>query len=84
MMIVYSIDVYSKETEDLLSEIEVSAEHMDGMAEILGLNIEDRKEFSQGIGVYNLSKNQALRLESLIGETFYSDDVNLQISGGGI
>ncbi|MCH9300407.1 hypothetical protein QM637_02870 [Pantoea allii] len=81
-MIVYTIDIYSKETEDLILEINISPEKADEIIDILELNAEDREEFMQGIGVYNLKKNQALRLELLVGENFYSDDVILQISGG--
>ncbi|MBE3489239.1 hypothetical protein IM284_04395 [Enterobacter cloacae complex sp. P12RS] len=54
------------------------------MADILGLNARDREEFMCGIGVYNLTKNQVHEFELLVGKTFYSDDVTLQISGGEI
>lgn len=81
-MIVYTIDIYSKETEDLILEINIPPEKADEIIDILELNAEDREEFMQGIGVYNLKKNQAFRLELLVGENFYSDDVILQISGG--
>ncbi len=81
-MIVYTIDIYSKETEGLILEINIPPEKADEIIDILELNAEDREEFMQGIGVYNLKKNQALRLELLVGENFYSDDVILQISGG--
>lgn len=82
MMIVYTIDMYNKETEDLISEIEIPSEKADEIIDILKLNAADRKEFMQGIGVYNLNKNQALQLELIVGKSFYSDDVILQISGG--
>jgi len=81
-MIVYTIDIYSKKTEGLILEINIPPEKADEIIDILELNAEDREEFMQGIGVYNLKKNQALRLELLVGENFYSDDVILQISGG--
>lgn len=84
MKIVYTIDVYSKETEALLSEIEVPPEKATEMVDILGLNANDREEFVCGIGVYNLTKSQALQFEFLVGKTFYSDDVTLQISAGEI
>ncbi|MBM7013670.1 hypothetical protein JTL32_04750 [Enterobacter cloacae] len=84
MKILYTIDIYSKETEDLLSEIEVPPEKAHEMADILGLNAKDREEFACGVGVYNLTKNQALQFELLLGKRFFSDDVTLQVSGGGI
>jgi len=84
MNVIYTIDVYSKETEDLLSEIELPPEKSNEMADILGLKLTDREEFMCGIGVYNLTKKQALQLEMLVGRKFFSDDVTLQISGGEI
>ncbi|HDV8500248.1 TPA: hypothetical protein QIT10_001954 [Enterobacter bugandensis] len=84
MNIVYTIDVYSKEMQVLLSEIEVPPEKATEMANILGLNANDREEFARGIGVYQLTKKQAHQIELLVGKTFYSDDVTLQISGGEI
>lgn len=82
MMIVYTIDMYSKKTEDLISEIEIPSEKADEIIDILGLNAEDHDEFIQGIGVYHLNKNQAFQLEFIVGKSFYSDDVILQVSGG--
>ena len=84
MNIIYTIDVYSKETEDLLSEIELPPEKANEMADILGLKLTDREEFMCGIGVYNLTKKQEIQLEFLVGRKFFSDDVTLQISGGEI
>ncbi|EPB4364287.1 hypothetical protein ACRN83_001137 [Enterobacter hormaechei] len=81
---IYTIDIYSKQTEDLLFEIEVSSEKADEMVDILGLKAKEREEFMRVIGVYNLSKNQAPRFELLVGKYFVSDDATLQISGGGI
>ncbi|WP_457921992.1 DUF7683 domain-containing protein [Enterobacter bugandensis] len=78
------MDIYSKEAEILLFEIEIPSEKAHVMADILGLNARDREEFMCGIGVYNLTKNQAHEFELLVGKTFYSDDVTLQISGGEI
>lgn len=74
--------MYSKETEDLISEIEIPSEKADEIIDILGLNAEDHDEFIQGIGVYHLNKNQAFQLEFIVGKSFYSDDVILQVSGG--
>ncbi|MEP9246313.1 hypothetical protein ABKT97_13725 [Enterobacter hormaechei] len=81
---IYTIDIYSKQTEDLLFEIEVSSEKADEMVDILGFKAKEREEFMRVIGVYNLSKNQAPRFELLVGKYFVSDDATLQISGGGI
>lgn len=81
---IYTIDIYSKQTEDLLFEIEVSSEKADEMVDILGLKAKEREEFMRVIGAYNLSKNQAPRFKLLVGKNFVSDDATLQISGGGI
>jgi hypothetical protein len=51
---------------------------------IMGMNAEDRSDFSHGIGVYNIDEHQAHRLESLLGKKFYSDDLTFQLSGGEI
>ena len=81
-MIIYTIDAYSKADEELLFEIEVPKNNFNKLAEIMGLNDEDKAEFSHGIGVYNINKEQALLLEKLIGREFYSSELTLQLSGG--
>lgn len=50
----------------------------------MGLNAEDKADFMHGIGVYNINKEQAILLEVLLGRTFYSSDLTLQLSAGEI
>ena len=83
-MIVYTIDAYSKTDENLLFEIEVPHHYLNDLCMIMGMNAEDRSDFSYGIGVYNINEHQAHLLESLFGKTFYSDDLTFQLSGGEI
>lgn len=83
-MIIYTIDAYSKTNENLLFEIEISAQNFEKLAGIMELNGEDKNEFSHGIGIYNISEKQAHLLEELTGEKFYSSELTLQISGGEI
>ncbi|HGA2726965.1 TPA: hypothetical protein ACIR07_003041 [Enterobacter hormaechei] len=83
-MIVYTIDAYSKTDEDLLFEIEIPHQNLNDLCMIMGMNAEDRSDFSHGIGVYNINENQAHLLESLLGKKFYSDDLTFQLSGGEI
>lgn len=81
-MITYSIDAYSKTTENLIFEVPISKDKFTDIVQIMGLSEEDKIEFSHGIGVFNIDKQQAKMLEALLGLTFYSDDLALQLSGG--
>ncbi len=83
-MIVYTIDAYSKVDENLLFEINIPEKNANTLAEIMGLNAEDKADFMHGIGVYNINKEQAILLEVLLGRTFYSSDLTLQLSAGEI
>ncbi|MGS3448649.1 hypothetical protein GR294_20100 [Raoultella sp. Lac2] len=83
-MIVYTIDAYSKVDENLLFEIDIPEKNANKLAEIMGLNAEDKADFMHGIGVYNINKEQAILLEVLLGRTFYSSDLTLQLSAGEI
>lgn len=83
-MIVYTIDAYSKTDENLLFEIEIPSQNLNDLCMIMGMNAEDRNDFSHGIGVYNINEHQAHILESLLGKIFYSDDLTFQLSGGEI
>ncbi|BBV74494.1 hypothetical protein [Klebsiella electrica] len=83
-MIVYTIDAYSKVDENLLFEIDIPEKNANTLAEIMGLNAEDKADFMHGIGVYNINKEQAILLEVLLGRTFYSSDLTLQLSAGEI
>ncbi|ATA23806.1 hypothetical protein BIY26_03875 [Brenneria goodwinii] len=83
-MIIYTIDAYSKTDEDLLFEVDIPADKLAEVAQIMGWSEEDKTEFSLGIGVYNINKNQALCLEKLLDKKFYSSDLTLQLSGGSI
>jgi len=84
MTIAYTIDVYSKVDETLLLEIEIPENKLSNVAEIMGWSEEDKKEFSLGIGVYNINEKQAIKLECLLCKRFYSSDKSLQISGGSV
>lgn len=83
-MIVYTIDAYSKKDEELLFEINIPANILEGVAKIMEWSEEDKIEFLLGIGVYNVNEYQAIRLEELLGKKFYSIDLTLQISGGSV
>lgn len=83
-MIVYTIDAYSKTDENLLFEIEIPHQKVNDLCMIMGMNAEDRSDFSHGIGVYNINEHQAHLLEKFLGKTFYSDDLTFQLSGGEI
>ncbi|EOI2494076.1 MULTISPECIES: hypothetical protein [Enterobacter] len=83
-MIVYTIDAYSKTDENLLFEIDIPHQYLNDLCMIMGMNAEDRSDFSYGIGVYNINEHQAHLLERLLGRTFYSNDLTFQLSGGEI
>lgn len=48
----------------------------------MGWGPDDEDAFVKGIAGFNVSQKQALDLENLLGEKFYSEDVIVQIAGG--
>lgn len=81
-MITWSIDAYSKQNEELLFEIEIPESKLPEVVRLMGLNEDDKTEFLLGIGVFSVNQDQAHLLEQLLGKTFYSAGVTLQLSGG--
>ena len=83
-MIIYSVEVFDKQNEELVLEVEIPQSKLKGVAAIMGWGADDEDAFVKGIAGFNVSQKQALDLENLLGEKFYSDDVIVQIAGGEI
>lgn len=83
-MVIYSVEVFDKQSEDLVLEIEIPKSKLKGVAAIMGWGSDDEEAFVKGIAGFNVSQTQALDLENLLGEKFYSKDVIVQIAGGEI
>lgn len=81
-MIIYSVEVFDKQSEELILEVEIPQSKLKGVAAVMGWGPDDEDAFVKGIAGFNVSQKQALELESLLGEKFYSEDVIVQIAGG--
>ncbi|WP_457591984.1 DUF7683 domain-containing protein [Kluyvera ascorbata] len=81
-MIIYSVEVFEKQNEMLVLEIDIPLDKLKSVANIMEWNAEDEDAFVKGVAGFNVSKVQALELENLLGEKFYSEDVIVQIAGG--
>ncbi|PWC20505.1 hypothetical protein DDT52_09745 [Brenneria roseae subsp. roseae] len=83
-MIVYSVEIYDKVTENFVREVNISKSKIDAVAEIMKWEGSDKDSFISGIGGFNVTKEQAILLEALLGVKFFAEDVIIQISGGEI
>ncbi|WP_419146416.1 DUF7683 domain-containing protein [Leclercia adecarboxylata] len=83
-MIIYSVEVFDKQSEELVLEVEIPQSKLKEVTAIMGWGQDDEDAFVKGIAGFNVSQKQALNLENLLGEKFYSDNVIVQISGGEI
>ncbi|KHN51883.1 DUF7683 domain-containing protein [Pectobacterium fontis] len=83
-MIVYSVEIYDKITEDIVREINIPKSQIDEIAKIMKWQDSEKKSFIKGVGGFDLTTEQAMLLEKLLGEDFFSEDVIIQISGGNI
>ncbi|MCI2293848.1 hypothetical protein MOQ06_21035 [Enterobacter sp. I4] len=81
-MIIYSVEVFDKQSEELILEVEIPQSKLKGVAAIMGWGPDDEDAFVKGIAGFNVSQKQALELENLLGEKFYSEDAIVQIAGG--
>ncbi|HDR2619936.1 TPA: hypothetical protein QCI71_000790 [Enterobacter chuandaensis] len=81
-MIIYSVEVFDKQSEELILEVEIPQSKLNGVAAVMGWGPDDEDAFVKGIAGFNVSQKQALELENLLGEKFYSEDVIVQIAGG--
>lgn len=81
-MIIYSVEVFDKQSEELVLEIQIPENKLKGVVAVMGWGPDDEDAFVKGIAGFNVSQKQALDLENLLGKKFYSDDVIVQIAGG--
>ncbi|EPA1255676.1 hypothetical protein [Enterobacter bugandensis] len=82
MMIIYAVEIFDKQSEELVLEVEIPQSKLKGVAAVMGWGPDDEDAFVKGIAGFNVSQQQALELEDLLGEKFYSDNVIVQIAGG--
>ncbi|WP_420095146.1 DUF7683 domain-containing protein [Enterobacter cloacae] len=81
-MIIYAVEIFDKQSEELVLEVEIPQSKLKGVAAVMGWGPDDEDAFVKGIAGFNVSQQQALGLEDLLGEKFYSDNVIVQIAGG--
>jgi len=81
-MIIYAVEIFDKQSEELVLEVEIPQSKLKGVAAVMGWGPDDEDAFVKGIAGFNVSQQQALELEDLLGEKFYSDNVIVQIAGG--
>ncbi|MDU6410075.1 MAG: hypothetical protein E6560_03790 [Yersiniaceae bacterium] len=83
-MISYSIEIFDKFSEELIKEIKITNYQLDFVIEIMGFDTIEKESFLKGVGGFSVTKEQAVKLESLMGIEFYSDKYIVQIAGGEI
>lgn len=81
-MIIYAVEIFDKQSEELVLEVEIPQSKLKGVAAVMGWGPDEEDAFVKGIAGFNVSQQQALELEDLLGEKFYSDNVIVQIAGG--
>lgn len=81
-MIIYAVEIFDKQSEELVLEVEIPQSKLKGVAAVMEWGPDDEDAFVKGIAGFNVSQQQALELEDLLGEKFYSDNVIVQIAGG--
>ncbi|ENX4856077.1 DUF7683 domain-containing protein [Vibrio diabolicus] len=73
------IEKFDKQTELLVSELAVEQEHLDGIAQVLGLKEADIQFLTSGAGGFDISDAQALDIEKLIDKYFYDPEYDYQL-----
>ncbi|WP_255905546.1 DUF7683 domain-containing protein [Vibrio campbellii] len=73
------IEKFDKQTELLVSELAIEQEHLDGIAQVLGLKEDDIQFLTSGAGGFDISDAQALDIEKLIGKCFYNPEYDYQL-----
>ncbi|MCY9829488.1 MULTISPECIES: DUF7683 domain-containing protein [Vibrio] len=73
------IEKFDKKSELLVSEFVIDKEHLDAMSQILGLNAEDIHFLISGAGGFDISRDQASDIETLIGHKFYDPECDYQL-----
>ena len=81
-MIIYSIEMFDKVSEELIREITIPEFQLEAVAKLMGWNAVDKESFFNGVGGFNVTKEQAEKLEVLLGVAFYSEQFIIQIAGG--
>ncbi|MBS0969350.1 hypothetical protein CYR40_20475 [Chimaeribacter arupi] len=83
-MISYSIEIFDKCSEELIKEIKIPNYQLDLVIEIMGFDTIEKESFIKGVGGFNVTKEQAVKLESLLMVEFHSEKYIIQIAGGEI
>lgn len=83
-MIIYTVDLFDKETEELISEIDIPEKDLPSIATIMKWNEEDKMDFIKGIAVFNVKKLQAEPIGKLLNQLIDTDKCIIQMSAGEI
>ncbi|AVF37189.1 MULTISPECIES: hypothetical protein [Rahnella] len=81
-MIIYTIDLFDKKTEDLALEVNIPEHNLEPIAKIMKWNEEDKMDFINGIAVFSVNKEQAESLSKLFDTIFDTDNYIVQMSAG--
>ena len=79
-MIIYTIDLFDKQTEDLILEVNIPKKKLDPISKIMGWDEEDKMDFINGVAVFNVNKVQAASLGILFETIFDTDNYIIQMS----
>ncbi|CAH1578465.1 hypothetical protein THF1C08_200053 [Vibrio jasicida] len=77
------IEKFDKQTELLVSELAIEKEHLDVIAQVLGLKEDDIQFLTSGAGGFDISGAQALDIEKLINKYFYDPEYDYQLGTAG-
>ncbi|GLR05148.1 hypothetical protein GCM10007906_27360 [Vibrio hyugaensis] len=73
------IEKFDKQTELLVSALAIEKEHLDVIAQVLGLKEDDIQFLTSGAGGFDISDAQALDIEKLIDKCFYDPEYDYQL-----
>ncbi|MCG9749556.1 hypothetical protein L1D54_03625 [Vibrio brasiliensis] len=73
------VETFDKKSELLVSEIEVQSSYVDQVSRVLGLSDDDLRFLLAGAGGFDISIEQVKAIETIIGESFYSDQCDYQL-----
>lgn len=83
-MIIYTVDLFDKDTEELILEVNIPERDLPSIIAIMKWNEEDKMDFIKGIAVFSVNKVQAESIGKLLNKIFDTDSHIIQMSAGEI
>lgn len=84
MIIVYTIDAFERVDELLVFEIDIPKEILPKIAKVMVWTDADYRDFTAGIGGWDLTSQQVKEIEKILDKNFFQEDLDFQISAGEI